>query len=125
VTGIELTVSPKAQNLNLGSSVQYTLTVTPRNGQTGTALLEVTGLPGNIDGQIAPSSLNLDGQTPQQATLTLTASLGGEPPNGPAGQRSAPSAHQFTVTATCGAATAADVASYTLITTGGIDAIIR
>jgi hypothetical protein len=126
VTGIDLTVSPSTQNLNLGGSAQYTLTVTPRNGHTGTALLEVTGLPGNIDSVITPSSLNLAGQTPQQATLTLTAPFEEDGKRKPAAdRRSTAAAHQFAVTATSGTATARDVASYTLITTGGIDAVIR
>jgi|GEM_PF-6813053 len=121
VTGLTVAIAPGAQDLILGQTVQYTVTVTPVNGHTGAVSLAVTGLPSGVNGSLTPDSVNLTSSSPVQAQLTLSALM----PAGPASGRTAASSYPFTVTATSGPLIASADASFVLITTGGIDAVIR
>jgi hypothetical protein len=120
-TGLTVTVTPQTHDLILGQSVQFTVTVTPQNGHTGGAALAVTGLPDAITAGVTPDTVQLTGTGSQQAALTLSAPA----PGARAPSRASGATRMFTVTATSGALAAQADASVTLITTGGIDAVIR
>jgi sugar lactone lactonase YvrE len=73
-SGFSVTVLPtniaNQNNLSLGHSLEYTVTVSALNGFTGPVALTISGLPAGVTAQFSPSSTITTSGT---ATLTLTA----------------------------------------------------
>jgi CSLREA domain-containing protein len=85
-----MVVTPPTQNVDVGSSVAYTITVSRLNGFTGTVTLGVTGLPAganatfnptSIGGRVTSSTMTVSttSATPAtNSTLTISGSSGGQ-----------------------------------------------
>jgi hypothetical protein len=53
-----LSASPSSQSVTAGSTVNYTISVTPQNGFTGTVSLSVSGLPSGATDSFSPASIS-------------------------------------------------------------------
>lgn len=90
VQDFAMVVTPASQNVNVGSSVAYTVTVTRLNGFTGTVTPSVSGLPAGaaasfnpttIGGRVTASTMTVStsSSTPAaNSTLTVSGSSGGQ-----------------------------------------------
>ncbi|MFN0166066.1 MAG: beta strand repeat-containing protein [Bryobacteraceae bacterium] len=95
-----LAATPASQSVNRGSSVNYTVTVTPISGFTGTVNLAATGLPVGATATFNPPAVAGSG------TSTLQISTGASTPSG---------GFSFTVTGTSGALTRSTTAALNVI----------
>jgi hypothetical protein len=95
---------PSSQPVSVGGAANYTVTVTPLNGFSGTVNFSVTGLPTGATASFAPPSVTVSGYASASATMTVTTSSAT-----PAARRS------LTVTGTFSGASS--VASVTLVVT--------
>lgn len=80
VTTIDIAVTPASQDLHFGTSVDYSVTVTPRYGFTGTVDLGTIGLPQFVTPDFQPAPLSFaagDGAKPSTLTLALGLTLQG------------------------------------------------
>lgn len=119
VTGLSVSIAPASQTIAPGGTAQYTVTVTPLNGHTRSANLEVSGLPSPFEWALNPTTVQFSGAAPQTSQLVISFNSGyGDP-------RSRGSGLMFVVTARSGEAAASATASLDVEDTGGIDAIIR
>ncbi|MFN2530696.1 MAG: PQQ-dependent sugar dehydrogenase [Pyrinomonadaceae bacterium] len=71
-----LNVIPASRNVVSGGSAQYSLTLTPFAGFTGTVNLNATGLPAGVSADFVPTSVTLSDANSTTATLTLTSTAG-------------------------------------------------
>src|SRR5271168_128950 len=83
-----LTASPSSQSITAGSTADYTITVTPQNGFTGTVSLSVSGEPSGWTPTLSPASVSggsgsstlqvatTSSATPGTYTLTVTGTSG-------------------------------------------------
>ncbi|MGA2630827.1 MAG: SBBP repeat-containing protein [Terriglobia bacterium] len=86
VTGdFSLSSDPTASTVSAGGSTSFNLTVTPANGFTGKVNLTCTGVPSAATCSVIPTSITLDGQTPQTAAVNIstTARVMAPPVSGP------------------------------------------
>src|SRR5215210_6388092 len=67
-----LAVSPTTRTVVQGSSATYDVTITPRNGFTGTVTLNASNLPPGATASFQPTSLNITDASPQTSTLTVS-----------------------------------------------------
>ncbi|NLI01075.1 MAG: hypothetical protein GX446_16455 [Chthonomonadales bacterium] len=121
VTGVSIGIAPESRTLLPGGTAEYTVTVTPLNGHTLSASLEISGLPSNVESSFNPDTVTFSGSSPRtsQLVLSLPDDGGSHPVNrGSAGQT-------FTVTARSGAGSVYATAVVIIDDRGGIDAIIR
>jgi hypothetical protein len=58
-----ISVTPASASVIPGSSVGYTVTVTPGSGFSGTVSLRVSGLPGRTSASFNPTSVNTSGSS--------------------------------------------------------------
>jgi hypothetical protein len=75
VSNFSLTATPATATVAPGGSTNYTATVTPANGFTGTVAFSVTGLPSGATGAFTPSSVTTSGST----TLNVSTSAATPP----------------------------------------------
>ena len=73
-----LDVTPQSRTITAGAMAQYTVTLTPLAGFTGTVNLSTGTLPSGVTASFNPVSVNLNDANPKTSTLTLT-STGGTP----------------------------------------------
>ena len=66
--GFEVLASPSSQSIGRSASVNYTVTVSPSGGFTGTVALSASGLPSGATASFNPTSITSSGT----ATLTVT-----------------------------------------------------
>ena len=99
-----LTISPSSQSVQAGATTNYTATVTPMNGFSGTANLTVSGLPNGATASFSPAAIQTSGTS--QLTIATTGSL-------------APGTYPFTFAATSGSLTHS--VSLTLVITAAAD----
>ena len=71
-----LSVTPSSRNITPGGSAQYSLTITPLAGFTGSVSLTATGLPAGVSPSFNPTSVNVTDATSKTSILTLTSSAG-------------------------------------------------
>ena len=105
----QLSVSPATATLASGSSVSYTVTVTPVNGFAAAVALSVAGAPSGVTTTITPPTITGSGSATVQVTASSSAALGG---------------YTLTVTAVSGALSHSANASLTLVSsqTPSVDA---
>ncbi len=65
-------VTPATENVEPGGSAQYSLTVTPLAGFTGTVSLNVTSLPAGVTASFNPAAVDIADAGSKSSTLTLT-----------------------------------------------------
>jgi hypothetical protein len=75
VSNFSLTATPATATVAPGGSTNYTATVTPANGFTGTVTFSVTGLPSGATGTFTPPSVTTSGAT----TLNVSTSAATPP----------------------------------------------
>ncbi len=63
--------SPTSVTVSAGGTASYTLTLTALNGFEGTVSLTCSGVPSRASCSLSPSSLNLTGSNPQNATVNV------------------------------------------------------
>jgi len=71
-----ITASPSSQAVTPGASAQYTTTITPSAGFTGTVNLSASGLPAGAVANFNPASVSVTDATSKSAALTITTSAG-------------------------------------------------
>jgi uncharacterized repeat protein (TIGR01451 family) len=74
----DINVSPAARATVPNGSAQYTVTITPSAGFTGTVNLSATGLPAGASANFSPTSVSITDATSKTSTLTVT-TTGGTP----------------------------------------------
>jgi uncharacterized repeat protein (TIGR01451 family) len=68
--------TPFSQAVTPGASAQYTTTITPSAGFTGTVNLSASGLPAGAVASFNPASVSITDATSKSATLTITTTAG-------------------------------------------------
>src|SRR2546421_2090138 len=76
VNSFSLSASPSSQTVTRGNSTNYTVTVTPINGFSGTVTLRVRGLPLNSSASFNPSSVTGQGTSTMTVSTNASTSTG-------------------------------------------------
>ncbi len=76
-----IAVAPSSKNVVPGSSAQYTITVTPLAGFTGSVNLSATSLPSGVTAGFNPTAVSVTDATSKTSTLTLSTTAGALPGN--------------------------------------------
>lgn len=71
-----ITATPSSRSVTPGNNVQYTVTVTPLAGFTGTVNLSAGGLPAGASANFNPTPVNITDATSKSSMLTITTSSG-------------------------------------------------
>ena len=71
-----VSLAPQSRTITPGSSAQYTVTVTPLAGFTGTVNLSAGNLPSGVTPSFNPTSLSFTDANPKASTLTLNSTVG-------------------------------------------------
>jgi hypothetical protein len=69
---LAVTLSSNTPTVDLGQSIDLTVTVEPKNGFKGDADLSVTGLPANVTGTFAPAKVTIPAGTTAAVSSKLT-----------------------------------------------------
>ena len=77
VSDFTVDVTPTSLTVARGTSGTYTLTVTPVGDFSGIVSLSCGGVPGGTTCSISPTQVTLNGASPAQATVTITAAQNG------------------------------------------------
>ncbi len=72
VSDYALAASPPSRTVTPGGTANYTVTVTPAGGFTGTVSLSVDGLPADASASFSPPSVVITDATPKSSTMTVT-----------------------------------------------------
>src|SRR5205085_3339978 len=70
------TAAPSTQTVAPGSSVNYTVTLTPSGGFTGNLSLSASGLPTGASASFNQTPVNITDASSKSSTLTVTTSAG-------------------------------------------------
>ena len=76
VNSFSVSASPSSQTVTRGNSTNYTVTVTPINGFSGTVTLRVRGLPLNSSATFNPSSVTGQGTSTMTVSTNASTSTG-------------------------------------------------
>ncbi len=71
-----INVVPQTRTITPGAAAEYTVTVTPLAGFTGTVNLSAGVLPSGVSASFVPAVINISDANPKTSTLTLTSSAG-------------------------------------------------
>ncbi|MFN2578127.1 MAG: CHRD domain-containing protein [Pyrinomonadaceae bacterium] len=74
-----LSIAPVSRTANPGSAANYTVTVTPAGGFTGTVSLSVTGFSNDATASFSPASISITDAAAKSSTLTIN-TTGATPP---------------------------------------------
>jgi hypothetical protein len=71
-----LSATPQSRTVVRGSTTNYTITVAPLNGFTGSVAFAVTGLSGGAKASFSPASVKISGTSSISSTMTVATSSG-------------------------------------------------
>jgi hypothetical protein len=74
-----VSATPSSQTVTQGGSANYTATVTPSNGFTGTVSFNVTGLPTGAGATFTPTTVTTSGSTTMNVTTSASTPAGSYP----------------------------------------------
>jgi uncharacterized repeat protein (TIGR01451 family) len=103
-------VSPATRATVPNGSAQYTVTITPSAGFTGTVNLSATGLPAGASANFSPTSVSITDATSKTSTLTVT-TTGGTPLG----------SFSLTITGTAGSTIHSTMAALKVVSASSID----